>query len=43
MQDKNRMGLKRKYSMAGEVYYAYIPKPLPPKPSLGLDKLFPLF
>lgn len=42
MQYKNRVGLKRKCSVAAGAYYAYVPKPLPPKPSLVLDKLFPL-
>src|SRR3990167_2290670 len=42
MQDKNRIGLKRKCNAGGEVYEAYLPKPLPPKPALQLDTIFPL-
>jgi hypothetical protein len=42
MKDKNRIGSSLKCSVAGEIYYSYLPKALPPDPLLVLDKIYPL-
>lgn len=42
MRHKDRIGINLKCKIAGEVYHAYIPKDLPPKPSLELEKIYPL-
>lgn len=42
MKTKDRVGQYVKSTVAGETYSVYLPKPLPPKPALQLDKLYPL-
>lgn len=42
MNLKERIGQMVKSSTAGESYFAYIPKPLPPKPALQLEPIYPL-
>lgn len=42
MEVRDRIGQYLKSSTAGEIYSTYIPKPLPPKPSLQLDSIYPL-
>lgn len=42
MNLKERIGQTVKSSTAGEAYFAYIPKPLPPKPALQLEPIYPL-
>ncbi len=42
MDIKQRVGPYLKASVAGEVYRAYIPKPLPPKPPLQLERIYQL-
>lgn len=42
MNTKERIGQTVKSSTAGETYSAYIPKPLPPKPALQLEPIYPL-
>ena len=42
MEKKNRIGQLLKGSAAGEMYYAYLPKPLPPDPELDMAGLYPL-
>jgi len=42
MNLKERIGQAVKSSTAGEAYFAYIPKPLPPKPTLQLESIYPL-
>ena len=42
MNLKERIGQTVKSSTAGETYFAYIPKPLPPKPALQLESIYPL-
>jgi len=37
-----RVGEYIKSSVAGEIYTAYVPKPLPPTPSIEMDKIYPL-
>jgi Fic family protein len=37
-----RVGEQVKCSVAGEIYYVYIPKPLPPMPPIEMDKIYPL-
>lgn len=37
-----RVGQQLKCSVAGESYYSYIPKPLPPVPAVEMDTLYPL-
>ena len=37
-----RIGEKQKSSVTGEVYYTYIPRPLPPKPALEMDRIYSL-
>ena len=39
---QKRIGTKIKCSVTGESYNAYIPNPLPPKPSLEMEKIYPL-
>ncbi|KTC70171.1 Filamentation induced by cAMP protein Fic [Legionella birminghamensis] len=36
-----RIGEQVKSSVAGETYTAYVPKPLPPSPSIEMDKIYP--
>ena len=38
----SRMGQYLKLSAGGEVYHAYIPQPLPPKPPINMEKIYPL-
>lgn len=42
MDKKERIGQYIKCSTAGEVYYAYVPLALPPKPALQLNRIYPL-
>jgi Fic family protein len=42
MQNKRRTGEIIKLRTGDESYSAYVPKPLPPVPSLGLEPLYPL-
>jgi len=42
MNLKERIGQTVKSSTAGKAYFAYIPKPLPPKPALRLESIYPL-
>lgn len=42
MNTKERIGQYLKSSTTGEVYSTYIPKPLPPKPALQIEPLYPL-
>ncbi|MDF2941013.1 MAG: filamentation induced by cAMP protein Fic [Gammaproteobacteria bacterium] len=42
MNIKLRVGEKVKCSLTGEYYEAYIPRPLPPIPSLELEEIYPL-
>lgn len=42
MNAKERIGQTVKSSTAGESYFAYVPKPLPPKPALQLEPIYPL-
>ena len=42
MNLKERIGQTVKSTTAGEAYFAYIPKPLPPKPALQLESIYPL-
>lgn len=37
-----RIGDSIQCSAAGEVYNAYIPKPLPPAPAIEMEKIYPL-
>lgn len=37
-----RIGEHVKCSMTGESYHSYVPKPLPPIPSIEMEKLYPL-
>lgn len=42
MNLKERIGQTVKSSTAGEDYFVYIPKPLPPKPALQLESIYPM-
>lgn len=37
-----RVGEQIQSSVAGEIYAAYVPKPLPPYPPIEMDKIYPL-
>lgn len=37
-----RVGEYIRSSVTGEVYSAYVPKPLPPTPSIEMEKIYPL-
>ena len=41
MDIKKRVGIWVKQGMAGEYYNCYVPKKLPPEPSLQMDQLYP--
>lgn len=42
MDLKKRLGQQLKSSISGEIYFTYLPKPLPPEPALQLAPLYPL-
>lgn len=42
MDKSLRVGKRQKIKAGGEIYSAYIPEPLPPKPPLEMDELYPL-